>query len=452
MGQSSQKPTAASLGAGGALRGQIKIPGDKSISHRVVMFGGMAKGETRVSGLLEGEDVMATAAAMRAMGALVERLGDGEWRITGAGLLQEPAQVLDMGNSGTSCRLLMGILAGQGFSSCMTGDASLVTRPMGRVTRPLEQMGASFISRDGGRLPLAIKGGGLAGIDYAPDVASAQVKSAILLAGLFAQGTTRVTELAPTRDHTERMLPLFGASCQTEGLTITLEGGQSLTAPDAGLTVPADPSSAGFFMVAASIVPGSEVELPGVSLNPGRIGLIDSLLDMGADITISNHRSVGAEPVGDITIRHARLHGATIPADRAPSMIDEYPVLAMAAACATGVTRMEGVGELRVKESDRLLLVAQGLDACGVPVRYDLTEGAEWLEVTGSAGAPVAGGARIETALDHRIAMSFLTLSLVASSPVTVDDAGPIATSFPTFQQCMEQLGATWHSPESAPA
>lgn len=426
------------------LEGQVRVPGDKSMSHRALMFGALAEGETMISGLLEGEDVLNTAHAMRAMGAKIEKGGDGLWRCFGQGVgnLVEPNHVLDMGNSGTSTRLLMGIVASHPIAACFTGDASLIKRPMARVTVPLEQMGARFITRQGGRPPFAIQGTDNAkAITYRLPVASAQVKSAILLAGLNARGTTTVIESHPTRDHSENMLRHFGvrvdvAKTEDGADAISVTGGQRLLG--CAVDVPSDPSSAAFPTVAALINPGSEIKLLRVGINPRRIGLYETLMEMGAEITFENTTTDAGEPIANIVIKSTRpLKGVDVPAHRVPSMIDEFPVLAMAAACATGTTRMTDLAELRVKESDRLLMVANGLKACGV----DLEMGDDWLTIHGT-GKPPRGGARIETALDHRIAMSFLVLGTVTEEPVTIDDSSPINTSFPTFKALMAELGA----------
>lgn len=432
--------------ASGPLSGSVRVAGDKSISHRSLMLGGLAVGTTCITGLLEGEDILATAQAMRALGAQVERRADGVWQVDGVGVggLAEPADVLDMGNAGTGARLLVGLLASHDLTAFLTGDASLRRRPMQRVIGPLEQFGARFVCRHGGRLPLAVTGAREAlAIDYRLPVASAQVKSAVLLAGLNATGTTRVIEPEATRDHTERMLAHFGASVSRgeengEGV-IELAGEAVLRGAD--VTVPADPSSAAFPMAAALLVPGSDVTLTDVCLNPGRIGLIETLREMGADLTIENLRELNGEPIGDVRVRHGRLTGVTVPAERAPSMIDEYPVLAAIAAFAEGDTRMLDVGELRVKESDRLSATAAGLEACGVKVEAD----ADTLTVFG--GGVVTGNAKagsaIATHLDHRIAMAFAVLGLASHDGVLVDDAAPIATSFPDFVPLMNSLGAT---------
>ena len=427
---------------GAALRGRIRAPGDKSISHRALILGAMAMGETRITGLLEGDDVLRTAAAMRAFGATVERLGEGVWRVVGKGGFSEPQDVVDCGNAGTGVRLIMGAAAGFDLSATFTGDSSLRKRPMGRVLDPLSQMGARHMGRAGGRLPLTLQGGGLKGLTYQLPMASAQVKSAVLLAGLHAEGGVTVREPEPTRDHTERMLRAFGAVVEVSdeaGLrTIRLGGGQPLTGTV--IDVPGDPSSAAFPLVAALITPGSEVTVEGVLLNSLRTGLFETLREMGSDLTITNARDAGGEPVGDITARYSALKGVEVPPERAPSMIDEYPILAVAAAFAEGRTAMRGIGEMRVKESDRVALMASGLAACGVGVE----EEPEALTVIGSARGnhPIRGGASVTTHGDHRIAMSHLVLGLAAQEAVSVDEPGMIATSFPGFVALMNGLGA----------
>ena len=428
-----------------ALTGTLAVPGDKSISHRSVMFGGLAIGETRVRGVLTGEDVLRTADAFRALGADVVREEGGDWLIRGVGVggLSAPADVLDMGNSGTGARLLLGILAGHGFTAFLTGDGSLRSRPMKRVITPLEQMGAQFVCSTGGRLPLAVTGRTEPiPIDYDLPVASAQVKSAVLLAGLSARGATSVIEHKPTRDHTERLLRHFGATVTVEPLDggssrISVAGQPELTAPATPIEVPCDPSSAAFPIVAALITEGSALTLPGIGLNATRTGLLVTLREMGADLKIGNERDAGGEPVGDITVRSSALSGIEVPPDRAPSMIDEYPVLAVAAACAEGTTVMRGVGELRVKESDRLAATAALLRANGVTVE----EGEDWMAVTGMGGA-VPGGGLVETHLDHRLGMSALVLGLAAKDAVRIDDGATIATSFPGFVALMRGAGA----------
>ena len=435
--------TSAGLTAqrGGPLRGRVRAPGDKSISHRALIFGALAKGTTQIEGLLEGDDVKRTAAAMAAFGATVARLGVGSWRVEGRGGFSEPEDVIDCGNAGTGVRLIMGAAAGFPISATFTGDASLRGRPMNRVMKPLTEMGAVFACRTGGRLPLTLRGGNLTRIDYRLPEPSAQVKSAVLLAGLNAAGGAGVIEPEPTRDHTERMLRAFGAVVEVEDRDgarhINLAGGQTLTGTK--IVVPGDPSSAAFPLVAALITPGSEVTVEGVLLNVLRTGLFTTLREMGADLTISNLRDEGGEQVGDVTARHSTMRGVDVPPERAPSMIDEYPILAVAAAFAEGPTHMRGIGEMRVKESDRIALMAAGLSACGIGVQ----EEPEGLIVVGAARAnhPAAGGARVVTKGDHRIAMSHLVMGLAAEAPVSVDEPGMIATSFPGFVQMMRGLG-----------
>ena len=419
----------------GALRGIVTVPGDKSISHRALMLSALAIGETRITGLLEGEDVLRTAAAMQALGATVTQDRPGVWRVQGVGIgaLTEPADVLDMGNSGTAARLLCGLLASHDLFAIMTGDASLRGRPMRRVTEPLAQCGAQFWARAGGRLPLAIQGArDPLPLDYTLPVASAQVKSAVLLAGLNAPGITRVHEPTPTRDHTERMLTHFGATITCDAGTVLLTGQPELMA--APVVVPADPSSAAFPLVAALIVPGSVVTVTGVGLNPLRIGLLTTLIEMGADLTIENERIEGGERVGDITARHSTLRGVDVPASRAPSMIDEYPILAVAAAFATGTTHMCGLAELRVKESDRLTATLDLLRVNGVAATIEDDD----LLVDGGR---VPGGGLVQTQMDHRLAMSGIVLGLASERAVTVDDHGFIDTSFPGFVALMRGLG-----------
>jgi 3-phosphoshikimate 1-carboxyvinyltransferase len=427
---------------GAALTGRLKVPGDKSMSHRALILGALASGTTSIEGLLEGDDVLATGRAMQAFGASVTRTGEGAWTVEGRGGFAEPGDIIDCGNAGTGVRLIMGAAAGFDIRATFTGDASLKKRPMGRVLTPLGLLGATWLSREGQRLPLTLSGGKLTGIRYVLPMASAQVKSAVLLAGLNAAGETVVVEPEATRDHTERMLRAFGAvvevSDEAEGRVIRLAGGQALTG--APVAVPGDPSSAAFPLVAALITPGSEVTVTGVMLNGLRTGLFDTLIEMGADLTIANRRLAGGEEVGDITARHSALHGVEVPPDRAPAMIDEYPILAVAAAFARGPTVMRGIGEMRVKESDRIALMAAGLAACGVGVE----EEPEGFTVVGTAGGnhPVRGGATVTTHGDHRIAMSHLVLGLAAQGSVTVDEPGMIATSFPGFVELMAGLGA----------
>ena len=426
----------------GPLSGTAEVPGDKSISHRALILGGLAVGETRIAGLLEGEDVLRTAEAMRAFGAEVIRRGPGEWSLHGVGTggLMEPERVVDCGNSGTGARLLMGAMATCPIAATFAGDASLGARPMGRVTEPLALFGARAHGRSGGRLPMTVLGArDPVPVRYASPVASAQVKSAVLLAGLNAPGETVVIEARPTRDHTERMLAGFGAEIRTddapEGRAVALTGRPELR--PARIAVPRDPSSAAFPVCAALIVEGSDVLVPGVSLNPTRAGLYQTLREMGADLAYQDEREEGGEPVADLRARHGgSLRGVEVPPERAASMIDEYPVLCAVAALAEGATVMRGVEELRVKESDRIDAMARGLEACGVRVE----ETRDTLTVHGAGAVP--GGARVATRLDHRIAMSFLLLGLAARAPIEVDDASPIATSFPSFEALMTGLGA----------
>jgi len=429
--------TAAALTArrAGALKGRVQAPGDKSISHRALILGALADGVTEIEGLLEGEDVKRTAGAMAAFGAGVERLGDGRWRVEGRGGFAEPADVVDCGNAGTGVRLIMGAAAGFDLAVTFTGDNSLRGRPMNRVLKPLGEMGASWIARTNGRLPLTLKGGGLKRIAYRLPEPSAQVKSAVLLAGLHAEGGVEVFEPEATRDHTERMLRGFGASLEVfeheGGRRIVLPPGQQLH----GITVrvPGDPSSAAFPLVAALITPDSEVTVEGLLLNPLRIGLLETLGDMGADLSVTNVRDEGGESVADVTARYSELEGVEVPPERAPSMIDEYPILAVAAAFAKGRTTMRGLGELRVKESDRIALMAAGLASCGVHIE----EEPEGLIVTGGR---VAGGGEVTTHGDHRIAMSHLVPGRASERPVTVDAPGMIATCFPGFVEMMRGL------------
>ncbi len=425
------------------LSGCAVIPGDKSISHRAIMFGALAIGETAIGGLLEGEDVFCTAAAMRAMGAKVENCGKGLWRVNGVGIggLHEPNQVLDMGNSGTSTRLLMGLVGGHDISVTFTGDASLVKRPMCRVMKPLEMMGARFLGRSNGRLPLTVHGAkDLLAIEYRLPIASAQVKSAIMLAGLNAAGRTTIIEDCPTRDHSENMLRHFGAQVTVDDIgngmrTISLCGYQELRGRE--VVIPRDPSSAAFAIVAALINDGSEITLPRIGINETRVGLYTTLKEMGANIEFVNERIEGGEKVADILVKAERvLNGIDVPEYRVPSMIDEFPILAIAASCAQGTTKMTGLKELRLKESDRLLMMAKGLTACGV----SLEMGDDYLIINGNGKAPV-GGAHIKTALDHRIAMSFLVLGSVSDEPIEIDDGAPIKTSFPNFIELMNGLG-----------
>lgn len=436
-------PTPFKSSKSGPLKGTAVIPGDKSISHRSLMFGGLASGKTTVHGLLEGEDVLNTAAAMRAMGATITKNTDGTWTAEGVGVgnLTSPAEAMEMGNSGTSTRLLAGLVAGHAITASFKGDASLSKRPMGRVVNPLTDMGARFETTEGGRLPMTVHGAANPkAITYKLPVASAQVKSAVMLAGLRADGITTVIETKPTRDHTENMLRHFGVKVDIEDLAdgaqaVHLKGGQQMVA-GSDIFVPSDPSSAAFPAVAAAICAGSDVLLPRIGMNPRRNGIFLCLKEMGADIAFENERIEAGEPVADIRVRGTKmLQGITVPESRVPSMIDEFPILFVAAACANGVTIATGLEELRVKESDRLAMMARGLVACGVKLEM----GEDSLTIYGN-GTPPQGGAIIETALDHRIAMSFLVLGMVSEQPVTIDDIAPVSTSFPNFVQLMTAL------------
>lgn len=426
-----------------ALKGTPIIPGDKSISHRALMFGGMAIGETVIHGLLEGEDVIRTADAMRAMGADITKDDSGVWHCHGVGIggLREPDQVLDMGNSGTSTRLLMGLVGGHNITAQFTGDASLTKRPMNRVIKPLEMMGTKVVAREGGLLPLSLTGPKDAlPIEYKLPVASAQVKSAVMLAGLSAMGRTTVIEQTPTRDHTENMLRAFGVPVEVEKLpngsdAIHVTGQVDLKGT--AVHVPSDPSSAAFPTVAALINKGSDICMNNILMNDRRNGIYTTLIEMGADITLENEREESGEQVADLIVRgNNHLKGINVPAARVPSMIDEFPILAVAASLAEGTTTMTGLEELRVKESDRLLMMYEGLKACGVNV--EMTE--DTMTIHGN-GQPLKGGAEIKTALDHRIAMSFMVLGSVTNEPVIIDDGAPIKTSFPTFIDLMNNLG-----------
>jgi len=425
------------------LAGRVAVPGDKSISHRALMLAAMAVGESRIAGLLEGDDVLATAHALRALGVGLEHLGPGHWGVHGVGPagFAEPDRPLDLGNAGTGARLLLGLLAGHPFTAFLTGDDSLRRRPMARVMRPLERMGARFVARSGDRLPLAITGTTeLLPIEHRQPVPSAQVKSAVLLAGLHAPGETTVIEPQLSRDHTERMLAHLGAGLRTQALP---DGGRAITVvgqPELGATrlvVPGDPSAAAFPLVAALLAPGSAVGIEGVGVNPLRAGLFECLREMGARLELHDQRERAGEPIADLAVETSELRAIEVPAARAPSMIDEYPVLAVAAACARGRTRLAGLAELRVKESDRLGAMARGLAACGVRAEV----AGDDLIIEGT-GRPPAGGARIDAGHDHRIAMSFLVLGTVAQAPVTVDGAETIDTSFPGFAALMNGLGA----------
>lgn len=455
-------PRSLRFSAPGALAGNAAVPGDKSISHRSLMLAALAVGESVIEGLLEGEDVLATAAALRAMGATIiresaaegdggramgaeiARGADGRWHVHGVGVggLLQPEAALDMGNSGTSTRLLMGLVASHAVTATFIGDASLSKRPMGRVIDPLSLMGAEFTASPGGRLPLMVRGLVPAvPIEYRLPVASAQVKSAILLAALNTPGVTRVIEPVPTRDHSERMLKGFGADLTVEtdvdGARIITIRGEAELAPQQ-IVVPGDPSSAAFPAVAALLVPGSEVTISNVGLNPTRAGLFDVLRAMGADLVFANERTVGGEPVADIVARHSALAGIDVPPELAPSMIDEFPILFVAAALARGRTVARGLDELRVKESDRIATMAEGLRACGAKVE----ELADGLVIDGTGGDPLPGGATVAARLDHRIAMSFAVAGLVAKQPVVIDDMAPVATSFPGFVDLLTGLGA----------
>ncbi|TGD73473.1 3-phosphoshikimate 1-carboxyvinyltransferase [Mangrovimicrobium sediminis] len=419
---------------GGTVTGEARVPGDKSMSHRSIMLGALAEGTTRVTGFLEGEDALATLGAFRAMGVEIERHGAGEVVVHGVGLhgLKPPSQALDLGNAGTGMRLMAGLLAGQPFDAELTGDASLCSRPMGRVITPLESMGAKIDASEGGRPPLRIHGGRqLQGIHYDLPMASAQVKSCVLLAGLYAQGRTSVTEPAPTRDHTERMLRGFGYQVSNHDGVIGLEGGGRLLA--CNIDVPGDISSAAFFLVAASIAPGSDLLLNHVGINPTRIGVLNILREMGADITLKNQREVGGEPVADIRVRYAPLHGIEIPEDQVPLAIDEFPALFIAAACAEGRTVLRGAEELRVKESDRIAAMAEGLTTLGIANEI-LPDG---IIIDGGT----LGGGEIRTFMDHRIAMAFAIAALRAQGEILVHDCDHVATSFPGFDALARGLG-----------
>jgi len=438
-------PISMTSRAGAGLQGVALIPGDKSISHRSLILGALAVGETRISGLLEGEDVIDTARAMRAFGAEVTHHGPGAWSVHGVGVggFAEPAGVIDCGNSGTGVRLIMGAMATSPIAATFTGDASLCGRPMGRVTDPLALFGARAYGRQGGRLPMTIIGAAdPVPVRYAVPVPSAQVKSAVLLAGLNAPGQTVVIEREATRDHSERMLAGFGAQVQIEtlpeGRVISLTGQPELRPQT--IAVPRDPSSAAFPVCAALIAPGSDVLVPNIGLNPTRAGLFTTLVEMGADLTYENRRLEGGEPVADLRARFSPdLRGIEVPPARAASMIDEYPVLSVVAAFAQGATVMRGVRELRVKESDRIDAMARGLRDAGITVE----EGEDWWIVHGRGHGAVPGGVTVATRLDHRIAMAFLVMGLASSRPMTVDDGSPIATSFPAFAPLMAALGAT---------
>jgi 3-phosphoshikimate 1-carboxyvinyltransferase len=428
----------------GPLNGRAEVPGDKSISHRSLILGALSVGETKISGLLEGQDVLDTAKAMRAFGAEVTDLGEGNWSVHGVGVggFAEPENIIDCGNSGTGVRLIMGVMATSPITATFTGDASLNGRPMARVIDPLSEFGCQSVGRKGGRLPMTLVGAAdPVPVRYVVPVPSAQVKSAVLFAGLNAPGKTVVIEKEVTRDHTERMLAGFGAEITIEetdeGRVITLTGQPELKPQT--IAVPRDPSSAAFPVCAAIIVPGSDVLVPGIGLNPTRAGLFTTLREMGADLTYENEREEGGEPVADLRARFSPdLHGIEVPVERAASMIDDYPVLSVVASFASGKTHMPGVKELRVKESDRIDAMATGLRANGV----DVDEGPDWWSVHGLGHGNVKGGATCVSHLDHRIAMSFMIMGMAASNPVSLDDGGPIATSFPIFEGLMGGLGA----------
>lgn len=426
------------LAPGGALRGELRVPGDKSISHRAVMFAALAEGTTEIDGFLEGADSLATLAAFRAMGVEAEGPTGGRLRVHGVGLqgLRKPTQALDLGNSGTSMRLLSGLLAGQGFTTTLVGDASLSRRPMGRVIEPLRQMGAQIEATPEGRAPLGLLPvEQLHGIDYRLPVASAQVKSSLLLAGLYARGETCVTEPAPTRDHTERMLSAFGYSVRRDAHRVCLSGGGRLSA--APISIPADISSAAFFLVGASIAPGSDLTLTQVGMNPTRIGVVNILRQMGADIRIEHARELGGEPVADLRVRAAPLHGIAIPEDQVPLAIDEFPALFIAAACADGETRLSGAAELRVKESDRIQVMADGLAELGV----EAVPGPDGMLIRGLGAAGLLGGGAVAAHGDHRIAMAFAISALRAAAPIRVDDCANVETSFPDFAALAAGVG-----------
>ena len=430
----------------GALQGCISVPGDKSISHRALILGALAQGKTEIAGLLEAEDILATAGALKQLGAQIEKTGEC-WVVTGSGLggLSEPEAALDFGNSGTGARLMMGIVTGHPLRAVFTGDASLQKRPMGRVLDPLKKMGLAVEEKDRNTLPLTLLGASnIVPIRYRLPVPSAQVKSAILLAGLLAPGRTTVVEAEKTRDHTERMVTYFGGSIVTregaEGLEISLEGQTSLEGGP--VSVPGDPSSAAFLVAAAILCEGSAIVIENVLINPTRTGFYTTLLEMGADIAFTNERDVSGETVADIKVRSSRLKAVRVPAARAPSMIDEYPILSVLAAFAEGETVMEGLSELRVKESDRLAAIVSGLRACRVEAKAD----GDNLHVRGAQ--QVSGGATVTAQMDHRIAMSFLILGLAADRPVIIDDATMIATSFPEFRRLVEKLGGSFSEPD----
>ena len=419
-----------------SLSGTVRVPGDKSISHRAIMLGALADGTTHISGFLEGEDCLATMRAFQAMGVAIEHHGEGRVTVHGAGLhgLRAPTAPLDVGNSGTSMRLMAGVLAGQPFASELIGDASLMQRPMRRVTEPLALMGAEIATSERGTAPLAIYGKPLHGIRYTLPVASAQLKSALLFAGLYAEGTTFITESGVSRDHSERMLRGFGVEVQQNGATLAIRGGQRLTARD--VVVPGDVSSAAFFLVAALIAPKGELLLENVGMNPTRAAVVEILRTMGGDITVVNPREAGGEPVADLRVRASRLHGITIDEALVPIAIDEFPIIFIAAACTEGETRASALHELRVKESDRLATMEAGLRALGV----DCEAGADTMTIRGKAGTAFTGGT-VESHGDHRIAMSFAVTALRAAAPIEICDCANVATSFPSFQTLAQGVG-----------
>jgi 3-phosphoshikimate 1-carboxyvinyltransferase len=424
------------------LNGETTVPGDKSISHRALILAALAVGRTKIFGMLASDDVTHTLEALAALGVSIGQTPDGHWHVDGVGIggMREPDQVLDLGNSGTGARLLMGIAAGHPFTTNFTGDASLVQRPMSRIADPLGRMGATVLCRTGDRMPLSVTGSRHPiPISYDVPVPSAQVKSAVLLAGLSAPGETSLYEAQATRDHTERMLTRFGADItvipKDGGVRITLVGQPELVPTD--IRIPGDPSSAAFLMVAATVIPNSRVHISGVGMNPLRTGLVNTLVEMGGDIRIENPRDEGGEPMADLTVKSARLHGVSVPADRAPRMIDEYPILAVAAACAEGTTTSAGLAELRIKESDRLAAISEGLAACGVQSKLSQ----DTLSIQGCSGPPPGDG-QVHAHFDHRIAMAFLVLGMAAKAPVQVDDAEAIATSYPGFAEHFGALGA----------
>ncbi len=434
-------PLPMEFGAAGPLRGNVRIPGDKSISHRALMLAAMAVGRSRIEGLCEGSDVHSTIAALRAMGARIERAGDGVWQVDGVGTggLLQPEAALDMGNSGTSTRLLMGLVASHPIAASFTGDASLSRRPMDRAIEPLARIGADVAAAPGGRLPLTLRGLTPAvPAEHRLTIASAQVKSALLLAALNIPGVTRIVEPVPTRDHSERLLGRFGADIRVEpagdGHRIVLRGESELKPQH--LRIPGDPSAAAFLAVAALIVPGSEIRIESVGVNPMRTGLYDMLRAMGGDIAFENERELDGEPVADIVVRHSALKAVDVPPEMAPRMIDEYPVFFVAAAFADGVSSAAGLGELRLKESDRIGALAEGLDSIAVKAEAK----GDSLHIRGFPGGPLPGGVAVRSHLDHRLAMAFAVAGLRCRQPVTIDDMSPVATSFPDFVPVLRGL------------